>query len=666
IDFRDYTDLGWINNEDEKGNPIDISIGYTYNDIEAIRYNMTDNPVPDNFGNDSWSCWLPNSVTETIRFFRSGLTSSGNYKDFNYWETDSRISQNNTKETVFRANDDKFTLYVYIDDAVINNTNVFKEFDNRAPQPYIAKTGSNNASYWHKTNINDISRYNYHPNDGDNWYGYDQISKANNNLWYITLDNRPALNDDFTIASKRMPEYNDINTETSFGVFRYTNSGNTIHITGAKEIGLANHTDNYILTGTFNTSINSIVGSTTSVSEKCYGVWGEAPSLPTDNTKNYFVHTSEVDFVKVHFKYNGVNYSITMKTDDGKTWYTDAIPTNGTSAVTTGITFSDSNGNSWTNTGTRNNLQNYYYVISENGANSTGTGWRFPINITTSDTYYFKHYDNNVQNLTVKYTVSGVPFTVNLTKGTDGLWSTNSIAQGVNEITFSDGTNSWTVSNSGTTYYYHAKDSNFGYWAKEIFLKPTIWDKDNAWFAVHVFNDSDSYESFQIKLAETGTSGVYSAWIPSDSNTKLVFVRMNPSETEFSWDDGKKWNQTGDVKIVNDSNTFIITGWGSGTWYENRVLHFKPNGKWGTTDVTFRAWVWGSSSLSDQWIYIDGPDANGNYITEIDPSYTDIIFLRANKNTTGWNGEKNRIQTKYNGANTFTVTSSTSGTWSDQ
>lgn len=651
VKFSDYTDSGWVNTLDKQGNPINISVTYPYGDY-TLRYYMSDSPSPDKYGNNTWTCYIPTSVVDDIRFIRSGHNDANVYADLHYWETPERGT-----ETVFRANDGNFFLYVYIDDSVKSL------FTNG--EPFIAKTGNDNEEYWYSTATNQISRNNYIP-QLDTWYtdNTGKMTKHNDNIWYIEFDKRPAFNDSFTIATTGMHDWNDINYEVSFGVFRFKNEGNTIHINDKYQITLSDHRENYILQGTFNSNISDIVGSETSLSESCHGEWGEVPNLPTGNNTNYFVHTSKVEFVKVQFQYNGVKYSITMDTDDGRTWYTDAIPTktvNGLAAVTTGITFTDSNGNTWTNTGTRSNAKCYYYALSEDGLDSTGTGWRNRISLDNANTYYFKHYDSSVETVTVSYnTTYGVPFTVELTKGSDGYtWSTNQIAQSATgDLVFSDGTNTWTASNSNTTYNYHVKNSTTGYWAEQYFLRPGKWNADSAWYVINA--QGGTVETSGIRFTETSTSGLYSAWIPADT-TKVTFYRINKAASDSNWNQNI-WNQTGSVSVVSDSKTFTITDWGSGSWYGDSLIYFIP-GPWDVDEAVFRAWVWGASS-ADKWIYFVDSDGDGTYVAELGDTYTGIKFLRAQAGSSEWDGEWNHIETSI-GGNTYTVNGFSYGVWSN-
>ena len=101
---------------------------------------------------------------------------------------------------------------------------------------------------------------------------------------------------------------------------------------------------------------------------------------------------------------------------------------------------------------------------------------------------------------------------------------------------------------------------------KTLYLKPNDnWNKDGAWFAAYFFGDSNTW----VEMEKVGDTGYYKVVAPDVTKyPKVVFCRMNPTSVDFSWDEGKKWNQTGDLTI-GDENCYTITDgeWDkSGSW----------------------------------------------------------------------------------------------------
>lgn len=72
------------------------------------------------------------------------------------------------------------------------------------------------------------------------------------------------------------------------------------------------------------------------------------------------------------------------------------------------------------------------------------------------------------------------------------------------------------------------------------------WSQSSAKLCAYMTDDSSSsWTSLQVMSSDTILYKFdYSL---SFTPTKLIWVRMNPSETQGSWDSGKKWNQTGDL-----------------------------------------------------------------------------------------------------------------------
>lgn len=97
-----------------------------------------------------------------------------------------------------------------------------------------------------------------------------------------------------------------------------------------------------------------------------------------------------------------------------------------------------------------------------------------------------------------------------------------------------------------------------------IYFHPNMWNVDGAWFVAHAWNDAGAVED--VTLADNDGDGVYEGTIAADM-TSVLFCRMNPEFTEFSWDEGHVWNQTGNLTIgVAPNNHFYITAWDNGEW----------------------------------------------------------------------------------------------------
>ncbi len=108
---------------------------------------------------------------------------------------------------------------------------------------------------------------------------------------------------------------------------------------------------------------------------------------------------------------------------------------------------------------------------------------------------------------------------------------------------------------------------------KSIFLKPAIWDEEEATerYAAYVWN-SRGKNWIDLAAAE---DGIFTAKI-SDAYTGLILSRMNGETTENNWDN--VWNQTADITFteVTDSTLFTITGWDASDFETSKYEKAEP------------------------------------------------------------------------------------------
>ncbi len=97
----------------------------------------------------------------------------------------------------------------------------------------------------------------------------------------------------------------------------------------------------------------------------------------------------------------------------------------------------------------------------------------------------------------------------------------------------------------------------------KLYLVPGVWETGGAWYAAYFFTGSTN--EF-VKMTASGDKYVCDK--PAASQTSVIFIRMNKEKTALSWD--SKWNQSADLTIPSDKDTYSITGWGSekseGSW----------------------------------------------------------------------------------------------------
>ena len=102
-----------------------------------------------------------------------------------------------------------------------------------------------------------------------------------------------------------------------------------------------------------------------------------------------------------------------------------------------------------------------------------------------------------------------------------------------------------------------------------VYLDPgNNWKSDDARFAVYYWaGDTDNG---WVSMEDCG-DGIYSATIP-EGYTNIIFCRMDPASTENTWDN--KWNQTVDLTITEDGDTFTVyDDWsGLGEWLSGTAI----------------------------------------------------------------------------------------------
>ncbi|MBE6737610.1 MAG: hypothetical protein E7566_03010 [Ruminococcaceae bacterium] len=569
IDFRDYTSTSWIINKDDLGNDVDIDVEIRY-DGRILDYSMSDTPTQDQYGKNSWSCWIPNTINQ-VDFSRRGYKSENNYVEFNRWYGTDRNG-----ETVYRAtggnggtvggdsNNGPYTLYVEIDAAVAD---AFYNY-NRGKNPAISFTGVANRTLWDGTSDKTtISRFNYKPNQ-DTWpNGESELTRiGNTNTWYMTFSEKPTVGTYVTVWSRSgANNFNDVDSDMCFGVFYLFEDGtnyNKITITAAQALTSNGASNNFALLGTMSSDGSGAGGNINPEGDVGTGVWGEL-SAPTQGTfDSTFIHTSNVDLVRVTFTYDNTEWTMDMTKDPtdttGRTWTTRAMPNSGV----TNIKFTDSNGKTWTDPGTtaRSSLRKYFYAKDTNG---NSTGWRNKLTPSSGSgtIYYFKHYNTATTAMTVSFVTSeGVPFSYSLTKGSDNkTWSTNStnIPDNATSVKYSDGTRTWTINaNNSNTPYCYALDNNQFELRKTANYARIYLERNYNWSDMRIYytgTDAPAWRgNAMIDLGRTyNSSPLYCYLVPTDAGL-IIFNGLENGSTKQTVD--LTSNHTTDMRVFKFSS----------------------------------------------------------------------------------------------------------------
>ena len=146
-----------------------------------------------------------------------------------------------------------------------------------------------------------------------------------------------------------------------------------------------------------------------------------------------------------------------------------------------------------------------------------------------------------------------------------------------------------------------------------IYLKPGVWAADDAWFWAHFFGSGGEVD---VKMTGPDANGMYQADVPAGME-KVLFCRMNPTWSEFSWDvtegetlvEDRVWNQTGDLTVPfegDDKFYYVITGWDT----ESTWMNYE--------DATYVAPEWTIAGSFNEWNTAAALVQSGDYFVAED------------------------------------------------
>ncbi len=188
-----------------------------------------------------------------------------------------------------------------------------------------------------------------------------------------------------------------------------------------------------------------------------------------------------------------------------------------------------------------------------------------------------------------------------------------------------------------------------------IYFHPGVWDVDGAWFSAHVWGDGDK----DITLTDNDGDGVYECTV-SAATTGVLFCRMNPEYTEFSWDEGHVWNQTEDTTVgIAPNNHYYVTDWAKGEWGDaNKVVDTPVQSSGLGVAGSFAASNWAEDVLLASTDNADVLVAKnivfraydafkirtaGTWEGEVNLGAGDVNYIKANKYITAVAGSTNNI-----------------------
>lgn len=573
IHFRDYTPDSSLNNQ-EGGKNISMYVRFAYSG-KLYTYLMHDTPTQDGNGKNSWSCFIPTEV-QHLTFMRCSYENPNDVKQS--WQANDRgsttIFRATTKDNAAVADKKYYTLYVKVDDSLAAN------FYHSGDTPAISFTALNNESAMSTAKqssggITSIKRKAYSP-VLDTWpEKYNELNKLEDNLYYIVLDAnkssvaQPAVGTSITVWNKNVSDRVYIDEDIYFGqIESYSRSFNTIHLKSRDSLSGKDADNNYILNSTLTTTSDSVGAITSGTRGK--GEWISVDHVVPTGYTTTFVHTTAANRVTVSFVYQDFTYYFNMTKGSNNTWTTNRIPEFISNAEK--ITFIDDKGNTWTDTTGKTETNTLFYVTKTNGTNSEGF-WTSPNEFEYAS--YFKHYDTSVSKLTATFTYNGQSVTVDFTKGSDNLtWSTASIPDSVTSVSYSDGTNTWSMTNrnaSSTPYCYALSKYNAKYGVANLIRIYSTNNKNWGTNMIYYWGGFATVNWPGDTLTSIGKNNqsqtVFCGLVPNNSTGIILYGKLSGS----------------DVQTVNiTSNIVDMKGFyikdGSGQDHTVRTWDVYPNG----------------------------------------------------------------------------------------
>ena len=147
----------------------------------------------------------------------------------------------------------------------------------------------------------------------------------------------------------------------------------------------------------------------------------------------------------------------------------------------------------------------------------------------------------------------------------------------------------------------------------DLYLVPNNnWKEANARFAAYFFGGASG--TTWVDMKDSNGDGIYVVNKPETGTyPKVIFCRMNPATSDNNWNEGTKWNQTGDLTIPTDGkNCFTV-----------------PSGYWDGATTTWSvhtpeikdAWTEEVEEITSYWFGMKESDNISNWVTGYSNNY---------------------------------------------
>ena len=163
-------------------------------------------------------------------------------------------------------------------------------------------------------------------------------------------------------------------------------------------------------------------------------------------------------------------------------------------------------------------------------------------------------------------------------------------------------------------------------------------------------------------------SGVYKCDVP-EGYTNLIFVRMNPSSSDNSWEDGVKWGQTGDLKVPSGNDVCFVleaNSWDAGSWTSYPptgdvepnpgtpgedietagTIYMRANSNWLEAGARFAAYFF--EGANNVWVSMVADVEANVFKCDVPSGFSNVIFVRMNPavSENRWNTDTDTDTTK--------------------
>ena len=434
-----------------------------------------------------------------------------------------------------------------------------------------AKVGNTSITSGDKVNYGSTIVFTAKPADGyqiEGWYKNSDCTTSLNNGTLDTYSVTVTTGTNVYVKFEAIPANSHNITYTAEGTgWTYGNSNPTTAEEGA--------------TVTF--VVNPTAGYRVDVSSD-----GPAPTGP--NANNQYTFTMPNKDVKISVEAKPEQYTITLNNQGATTAGTTSVRATYNAAMSS-ITIPTKTGYTFGGyyTATNGGGTQYYKADGTSATAWTETSVTELYAKWTANTYSITYKDQNNAAFSGTHT-SGYPTTH--TYGTATTLKTASKTGYTFDgwFTTSDCSGTAVTSLGATTYT--SDITLYAKWTEipptTVYLKPNNnWKQANARFAVYCWNNEGNIWYDMTKMDCDG-GDYYMVEIPV-AYKDFKFVRLNPATTENNWDDGTKWNETGNLNVPTDSKVlFTVTDWGSGSWGTYSAPQYAitiTNGTGGTVTV---------------------------------------------------------------------------------